>query len=230
MRKITALLLLSLSILIAQNTNAQDIGVSASFFLPKNGYFSAPISPLSIRGVSLIGNGLFSIDIGGSLYRMSGMNITGVPFESKEAMVGPFFNIMVPLEGVIHLGNSNTSILFKGGGFAFYNLGTKLNYGNIDRALKKDLQLDVANADFTFDNTIGYGYEFGIEYIQYLNRQFGITLGANYYIGGSNLNLKGNVKGYNAQGTMYDENVEYSNAKLDYTGLEISVGVLFSSR
>lgn len=209
---------------------SQDIGVSASFFLPRNGYFSAPISPLSIRGVSLIGNNLFSIDIGGSLYRMSGMNITGVPFESKEAMVGPFFNIMVPLEAVLHLGTSSTSLLFKGGGFAFYNLGTKLNYGTIDRAIMENQQLQLANADFTFDNTLGYGYEFGIEYIQYLNRQFGITLGANYYIGGANLNLGGTVKGVDDGGNIFEQSVEYNDARLDYTGLEISIGVLFSSR
>lgn len=209
---------------------AQDIGVSASFFLPKNGYFSAPISPLSVRGISLVGNNFFTIDIGGSLYRMSGMNITGIPFESKEAMVGPFFNILVPLEAVLHLGNSSTSILFKGGGFAFYNLGTKLNYGTIDRALREEMQLEIVNSDFDFDNTLGYGYEFGVEYIQYLNRQFGITLGANYYIGGANLNLKGTVKGSDSSGNLYEENVEYTDARLDYTGLEISVGVLFSSR
>lgn len=216
--------------IISFGVQSQDIGVSASFFLPKNGYFSAPISPLSIRGVSLIGNNFFSIDIGGSLYRMSGMNITGIPFESKEAMIGPFFNIMVPLEAVLHLGNSTTSLLFKGGGFAFYNLGTKLNYGNIDRAIKESQQLEVANADFTFDNTFGYGYEFGVEYIQYLNRQFGITLGANYYIGGANLNLAGTVKGVDNGGNLIEESVAYNEAKLDYTGLEISIGVLFSTR
>ena len=219
-----------LLIIFSFGVSAQDIGVSASFFLPKNGYFSAPISPLSIRGVTLLGNNYFSIDIGGSLYRMSGMNIIGVPFETKEAMVGPFFNIMVPLEAVLHLGNKTSCILFKGGGFAFYNLGTKLNYGAIDRAIRDELQLEIVNSDFDFDNTLGYGYEFGIEYIQYLNRQFGITLGANYYIGGANLNLKGTVKGSDASGNFYEESVDYKDARLDYTGLEISIGILFSSR
>ena len=227
-KSIVTLLLIFSSISIT--SLSQDIGVSASFFLPRNGYFSAPISPLSIRGVSILGNNTFTIDIGGSLYRMSGMNITGVPFESKEAMVGPFFNLMVPLEAVLHVGNKTTSLLFKGGGFAFYNLGTKRNYGAIDRALRKNLQLEIVNSDFEFDNTLGYGYEFGVEFIQYINRQFGITLGANYYIGGANLNLKGTVKGVDGSGNLYEESVEYGEAKLDYTGLELSVGVLFSSR
>jgi len=144
-------------------------------------------------------------------------------------MVGPFFNIMIPLEAVINLGSRNSSLLLKGGGFAFYNLGTKLNYGNIDRAMVDYLELEIANSDFTFDNTIGYGYQFGIEFIQYLNKQFGITLGANYYIGGSKLNLKGTVKGVDTRGFITNSSIDFSDATLDYTGLEISVGLLFSS-
>lgn len=227
MRKI--LLITIVSILFSIKSNSQDFGISASFFIPKNGYFSAPISPLSIRGVSLASAGIFSIDIGGSLYRMSGMSITNVPFDTRNPMVGPFFNVMVPLEAVINLGNSNSSFLIKGGGFVFYNFGTKLNYGNLDRAMVDYLNLEIANSDFNFDNTIGYGYEFGIEYIQYLNRQFGITLGANYYIGGANLNLRGTVKGVGINGNISTTPIDFQDAKLDYTGLEISVGLLFSS-
>lgn len=167
------LLIIIVSLLLSIQANSQDFGISASFFLPKNGYFSTPISPLSIRGISLANAGIFSIDIGGSLYRMSGMSITNVPIDTRKPMVGPFFNVMVPLEAVINLGSRNTSFLIKGGVFAFYNFGTKLNYGNIDRAMVDYLELEIANSAFSFDNTIGYGYEFGIEYIQYLNRQFG---------------------------------------------------------
>jgi hypothetical protein len=223
------LLITFASFLFSTQAKSQDFGISASFFIPKNGYFSTPISPLSIRGVSLANAGIFSIDIGGSLYRMSGMSITNVPIDTRSPMVGPFFNIMVPLELVINLGNSNTSFLIKGGGFAFYNLGTKLNYGNIDRAMLDYLNLEVANSDFTFDNTLGYGYEFGIEYIQYLNRRIGITLGVNYYIGGAKLNLRGIVKGVDGNGTISTSDVDFRDAQLDYTGLEISVGLLFSS-
>ena len=216
-------------IITSAQAKSQDFGISASFILPKNGYFSTPISPLSIRGVSLASAGVFSIDIGGSLYRMSGMSITSAPLDTRKPMVGPFFNLMVPIEAVINLGNRNTSFLIKGGGFAFYNFGTKLNYGNIDRAMIDYLDVEIANSDLSFDNTIGYGYEFGIEYIQYMNRQFGVTLGANYYIGGANLNLQGTVKAVDANGIITDNPIDFRDAKLDYTGLEISVGLLFSS-
>lgn len=229
MRKI--LLFTFIPVLLSFHVYSQDFGISASFFIPKNGYFSIPISPLSIRGVSLARSGIFSIDIGGSLYRMSGMSITNIPsaIDTRKPMVGPFFNIMIPLEAVINLGSRNSSLLLKGGGFAFYNLGTKLNYGNIDRAMVDYLELEIANSDFSFDNTIGYGYQFGIEFIQYLNKQFGITLGANYYIGGSKLNLKGTVKGVDTSGLITNSSIDFSDATLDYTGLEISVGLLFSS-
>ncbi len=211
------------------STQAQDFGISASFFIPKNGYFSAPISPLSIRGVSLVQVGVISIETGGSLYRMTGMGVTEVPINTRKPMVGPFFSAMVPLEAVITLGNNNTMLLFKGGGFAFYNFGTKLNYGNLDRAIADYAHLEVANSDFTFTNSIGYGYEFGVEYIQYVTRQFGVTVGANYYIGGSKLNLRGSVKGVDTNGQQQETNIDWPNAKLDYTGFEISLGLLFSS-
>ncbi len=224
------LLISIVALLLAVQGNSQDFGISASFFIPKNGYFSAPISPLSIRGISLASAGVFSIDIGGSLYRMTGMSITtSEPIDTRKPMVGPFFNVMVPLEAVINLGNSNTAFLIKGGGFVFYNFGTKLNYGNIDRAMIDYLDLEIANSDFTFTNNIGFGYEFGLEFIQYLNRQFGITIGANYYIGGANLNLKGTVKGVDGNGVVSTSSVNLTNSKLDYTGLEFSVGLLFSS-
>lgn len=227
MRKI--ILLIVVSILFSTHIKSQDFGISASFFIPKNGYFSAPISPLSIRGVSLVNLGLFSVDIGGSLYYMSGMSITNVPIDTRKPMVGPFFNLMVPLEAVISLGNKNTSFLIKGGGFAFYNLGTKLNYGNIDRAMIDYFSLEIANSNLTFENNIGYGYEFGLELIQYINRQIGITLGANYYIGGAKLNMRGTVKGVDVNGLVTNSPIDFSDAKLDYTGLEISLGLLFSS-
>ncbi len=230
MRKISIITIVAILILLAIQGKGQDFGISASFFLPKNGDFSAPISPLSIRGVSLASAGIFSIDIGGSLYRMTGMSITtSEPIDTRKPMVGPFFNMMVPLEAVINLGNSNTAFLIKGGGFVFYNFGTKLNYGNIDRAMLDYLSLEIANSDFTFTNSLGFGYEFGLEFIQYLNRQFGITIGANYYIGGANLNLKGTVKGVDANGVVSTSTVDLKDSKLDYTGLEFSVGLLFSS-
>ena len=100
----------------------------------------------------------------------------------------------------------------------------------MDRALVEYLDWAVANNNFQFKNNIGYGYEFGVEYIQYFSRRFGISLGANYYIGGSKLDIRGPVTGATEQLGVITIEQDYPDAKLDYTGLEISIGIIFSSR
>ncbi len=230
MRKAIGTIILVASMAFAKPLYAQEMGVSFSFFFPKNGYFSAPISPFSIRGIGFNLTRNIAIETGGSLYRMTGMNITDENLNSKEPLVGPFFNLMIPLELVLQFGTNDFEFRVKGGGFAFYNFGTKLNNGNIDRALVEHLNWTVANNSFEFDNNIGYGYEFGVEFIQYFSRRFGVSLGANYYIGGSKLNLRGPVTGATEQLGIITEQLDFPNAKLDYTGLEISIGIIFSSR
>ncbi len=206
---------------------AQNMGVSFSFFFPKNGYFSIPVSPFSIRGVGFNITNNLAIESGGSLYLMSGMNISDLPFESRQPLMGPIFNIMVPLELVLQFGTRDFEVRFKGGGFAFYNFSSKINYGNMDRALARFYNFTIANSELDFDNKIGLGYEFGLEYIQYFNRNFGITIGANYYIGGAKLNLRGQVTGSNPGSDPVSTLIQYPDAWLDYTGLEISLGILF---
>ncbi|RLD22445.1 MAG: hypothetical protein DRI71_07490 [Bacteroidetes bacterium] len=231
MRKAISTFILVAVIGIAKPAFAQEMGVSFSFFFPKNGYFSAPISPFSLRGIGFNITNNLALETGGSLYRMSGMNVTNLPFESKEPLVGPFFNLMVPVELILQFGNNDFEFRIKGGGFVFYNFGTKLNNGNLDRAFVDYFNWVVANSNLQFDNKIGYGYEFGVEYVQYFSRKFGVSLGANYFIGGSNLNFRGNVSGAtNDSNGVIVTAVSYPDAKLDYTGLEISIGIIFSSR
>ena len=57
MRKLLTVVILVLSSAAA---HAQDVGLSFSYFLPRNGYFSTPISPFSIRGVGFDNIGLSS--------------------------------------------------------------------------------------------------------------------------------------------------------------------------
>ncbi len=230
MRKSIVTIILMASLFSGTRLMAQEMGVSFSFFFPKNGYFSAPISPFSLRGIGFNITKNLAIETGGSLYRMSGMNVTRLPFESNEPLVGPFFNLMVPLELILQFGNENFEFRLKGGGFVFYNFGTKLNYGNLDRAVAGYLGWTVVNSRFDFKNTIGYGYEFGAEYIQYFSRQFGVSLGANYFIGGAKLKMQGVASGATPQIGLITTELDFADAWLDYTGLEISIGIIFSSR
>ena len=228
MKKTIIIVLLLAGFLGARHSQAQEMGVSFSFFFPKDGYFSAPISPFSLRGLGFNITRNLAIESGFSLYRMSGMNVSGLDFETKEPIVGPFFNLMVPAELILQFGNESFEFRLKGGGFAFYNFGTKLNYGNFDRAIRSHLSWEVANAQLDYDNKVGFGYEFGTEIISYFTRSFGISIGANYYVGGAEMNLRGSVSGGSEASPIRTVRLDYPGSKLDYTGLEISMGVIFT--
>src|SRR5690349_20614241 len=130
------LLLLVFILAIGWESRAQDFGLSFSYFIPKNGYFSTPVSPFSIRGLGFDITRFLALETGASLYRMSGLNVKDLPFESKNPLVGPNFTIFVPVELVIQLKGEQVELDLKGGAFGFYGFSQKINYGNFDRALR----------------------------------------------------------------------------------------------
>ncbi|MEO1055125.1 MAG: hypothetical protein AAFX87_31105 [Bacteroidota bacterium] len=208
---------------------AQEVGISFSYFLPQNGSFSAPISPFSFRGVGVDLNQFFALETGFTLYRMSGLGVKEVPFDNSESMVGPTFTVLVPVELVLQFAGNGQEIRFKAGGFGFHNFASRLNEGNLDRALRDLEGWDVANSDFEFDNNIGLGFHFGVEYIFYLNNQFGISLEGNYFIGDADLDLRGSYTGGPISGPLQTVEADYGDSQIDFTGLEISIGLLFSN-
>ena len=214
---------------VTLTVNAQDFGLSFSYFIPKNGYFSVPVTPFSIRGVGFDVTHFFAIESGFTLYRISGMGVRDLPWKSKSPLIGPFFSLMVPLEGVITFNFDNQAFKLKGGGFLFYNFDTKINEGNLDRELKEYLGWEVLNSDFSVRNNLGYGYHFGAEYIIYFSNKFGISLEAYYLSGSSPLDMKGRYTGIPTDGdNLVTDKVEFPDAALDFTGYEFSIGVLFS--
>ena len=206
---------------------AQDFGLSFSYFLPKNGYFSTPISPFSIRGLGFNINRYIAIETGASLYRMSGLNLKDLPFESKEPLIGPNFTILVPLELVIQLHGAQVQFDIKGGGFFFYGFFQKLNYGNLDRAIRTSQQWAVANSDFSFENNPGFGYHGGAELTVYVTSQVGVSLETNYFVGQGKFPLSGSFSGGNSAIETVD--ATYPDAKIDFTGLEFAMGLIFTS-
>lgn len=209
-------------------SSAQEVGLSFSYFIPRNGYFSTPISPFSIRGLGVNLNKFLALETGVSLYRMSGLNITGLPFETKDALLGPNFTLFVPAELVIQFHGENVEFDIKGGGFAFYGFDNKMNYGNFDRAIRQYENWEVANSSVNYDNHPGFGYHFGAEFTFNVTRQFGISIETNYLMGSAKFPLTGTYSG----GVSSIETVpfQYSDAKVDFTGLEFSIGVIFSGR
>jgi hypothetical protein len=206
---------------------AQDFGLSFSYFIPRNGYFSTPVSPFSIRGLGFDITRFLAVETGASLYRMSGLNMKDLPFESKDALVGPNFTVFVPVELVIQMKAEQFEFDIKGGVFGFYGFSQKINYGNFDRALRSYENWSVVNSDLTFKNKPGWGYHGGAELTVYVTNQFGISLEGNYLVGSSAFPLKGSYLGGND--ALETKNVDYADAKIDFTGLEVSIGVIMTT-
>lgn len=209
------------------SSRAQDFGLSFSYFLPRNGYFSTPISPFSIRGLGFNLNRYLAIESGASLYRMSGLNLKDLPFESKEPLIGPNFTLLVPVELVIQLRGARVEFDIKGGGFFFYGFAQKINYGNMDRAIREHQQWQVANSSFSYGNHPGLGYHGGAELTVYVTSQVGVSLEANYFVGEAKFPLEGSFAG--GTGSIETLDASYPEAKIDFTGLEFAVGLIFTS-
>lgn len=206
---------------------AQQFGLSFSYFIPKNGYFSTPISPFSIRGIGVNLNDFLALETGASLYRMSGLNLKGLPFESKEPLIGPNFTLFVPAELVIMLKAGQVEFDIKGGGFFFYGFDHKINYGNFDRAIRTHEGWEVANADLSFGNKPGFGYHAGAELTVYVTSSVGVSFETNYLVGESKFPIEGTYTG--GTGTVGTVDVNYADAKVDFTGLEFSISLLFDT-
>jgi hypothetical protein len=223
----TKYLALFFFLLLSSFAYGQEFGLSFSYFIPKNGYFSTPISPFSIRGLGFDLNRFLAFETGASLYRMSGLNVKDLPFETKDPLVGPNFTILVPAELVIQLKGSSVEFDIKGGVFGFYGFGQKINYGNFDRAIRKYETWQVANSDFEYKNKPGWGYHAGVELTVYVTQRLGISVETNYLMGDSKFPLKGSYTGGNS--TLETKQVEFADAKIDLTGLEFSIGLIFNS-
>jgi len=222
------LLALSFFMLINNTSSAQEVGLSFSYFIPKDGYVSTPVSPFSIRGVGFSLNRFVAIQTGASLYRMAGLNIKDIDdFESNKPLLGPNFTIMVPLELVLQFVGRQQEFRIKGGGFSFWGFDNKLNYGNIDEAIREAEGWEVADANFDTSHGIGLGFFFGAEYVVFVTDQWGLSFEGNYFIGGAPIELEGTYRGNTLGGALETRNVSYSDSKVDYTGLEISIGILF---
>jgi hypothetical protein len=222
---------LIVGLLLSTVGQAQQVGLSFSYFIPKNGYFSTPISPFSIRGLGVNITRFMALETGASLYRMSGLNMKDLPFESKEPLIGPNFTIFIPAEFVIMLQTKQIEFDIKAGGFFFYGFGNKLNYGNFDRAIRKYEGWEVANADFSFKNNPGFGYHVGAELTINVTSTVGVAFETNYLVGQAKFPIKGTYVGGNDGDPLTTKSVNdtFDDAKMDFTGLEFSISLLFDT-
>ncbi len=207
--------------------SAQNVGLSFSYFIPRNGYFSTPVSPFSFRGLGVNINRFLVLQTGISLYRMSGLSMKDLPLQSNAPFVGPNFTAFVPAELAFQIKGQRFEVDIKGGAFFFYGFGQTLNYGNIDKAVREKEGWTVANSTLSFQNHPGFGYQGGVELTVYVTNQLGISIETNYLSGQSKMPLSGSyVGGTSTIGA--PTTVDYRNAKIDFTGLEFSLGLIFS--
>ncbi|MFW5759728.1 MAG: hypothetical protein ACOCXH_01965 [Cyclobacteriaceae bacterium] len=229
MKKFFVALFFAISFLCALPVTsiAQEVGLSFSYFIPRNGHFAVPVSPFSYREVGINFNDYLSLETGFSVYLMPGLGVTDLPFEAEEPLMGPLVSLMVPLELVLQFYLPNQVIRIKAGGFGFYNIFSQIREGNLDRAIADWQNLDVVTSNFDYDNLPGFGLMGGLKYIVYLQKNFGITLGVNYLLGNAPLNLNGSYLGGVTGGSVQNfTDVEFEESKLDFTGFEFSIGVL----
>ena len=213
---------------LSHSATSQNFGLSFSYFVPKHGYMSTPISPFSIRGIGKDINRFLAIETGASLYRMSGLGMKDLPLQSKSPFIGPNYTIFVPLELVFQLKGNGVQFDIKGGGFFFYGFDQKLNYGNIDKSIRELESWQVANSSLTFKNQPGFGYHTGAELTFSVTQQVGVSLEANYLVGQSKFPLQGSYTGYNGT-DIETKPVDYKDAKIDFTGYEFSIGLIFDA-
>lgn len=206
----------------------QQLGLSFSYFVPRNGNFSTPVSPFSLRGVGIDLNRWLSLETGFTLYRMAGLGLRHVPFDTREPLTGPNFTVFVPAELVFHLRGRKMELNVKAGAFAFHGFGQRIDYGSMDRALVRYQNWRVGNSRFSFENRPGWGYHAGLEWLVYVSRQFGISLETNYLAGASRFPLTGEATGVDAGGMLTTVPLSFPDAKIDFTGFEFSVGVMMT--
>lgn len=230
MKKLIVVLLLTSLFVLSKPLRAQDVGISFSYFIPKDGYVSTPISPFSLRGLGVSFGDYVALQSGFSLYRMSGMNVTDIGvFKTKDPIVGPNFTLLIPVELVLQYIAQNQEFKIKGGGFGFGSFDNKIMTGNLDKAIIAYEGWDVANANVDFENNLGFGFYFGAEYVVYVTNQWGLSFEANYFIGGADFPLSGSYTGGTMAGPLETKPIDLKDARLDFTGLEISIGVIITN-
>jgi hypothetical protein len=226
------IMVVSLFFLLLPVLIVQAVGVSFCYLLPRNGMFSHPVPPLSFRNIG--------VDIGRylgaagslSLYSIRGMGIkdaNGNPIETGGPLVGPFLSVLGSAVAKVKLPIPPLELEASGGVFGCYNIDPPLMTGNLDRHLATATTYETVSSSVSAAGRWGWGWVFGGRAIYFIKGQLGLFAGANYYIGGSELKLSGSYDAYDSGGGVYLPDqvlpADLQGASLDFTGLEIILGV-----
>ncbi len=212
-------------------TQSYAVGVSSSIFLPRNGYLSYPVAPLSLRDIDVSFGNYLGLSASLSLYSIRGLGLRDADnqvIDTDEPVVGPMHSLLVPLFLQVNLPVKATELTLKGGIFGFYNFGMHLMLGNLDRYILANDPPAVTAVTTDIDDyggRLGFGYVFGADVTWYFMDNVGLVLGALYYLGKAKMDFSGT---YDTAGTQdVPLPAEISEARLDFSGLELILGVSY---
>lgn len=223
-------ILLLLFLLLPTLLPAWDIApLQFPVFIPTNGYLSEPGFPIAIRNLDFNFVRYVGISTTLLMYNFQGLGITGL--SSDKPIIGPTYTLLGNLCLKVMIPIQSFLITLKGGGFAFFNLSPFLMTGNLAEAVAEEEGWDDAVVDMSFDNVPGFGWVFGGSLSYYIIKELaGIFLEVLYYYKGeAPLNLKGKVTGIK-DGSIeaFEVDRSYSDAKIDFSGFEITLGITLS--
>lgn len=221
-------LVLFLFVLLA-STNLFSQSLGFSYFIPKYGYFSNPIAPISYS-MPLKFNNYFLISPGIGLTNIGGMSMTGFPdgYNSERALIGPFQTLELNLIPtiVIPMGKS-VKINLMGGVFGFMSFSPKVIKGNFNDMFADANAFRALDSNVSIDKSLfGWGYLFGGRINFKVTKKAWGYIGANYYIGGQKMALNGTYTGVDNLDVVTDDTFNFADTKLLFQGLQLSIGAV----
>ncbi|MEO9475305.1 MAG: hypothetical protein ABJG41_07210 [Cyclobacteriaceae bacterium] len=213
----------ALAIFLLQSEISSAQGISFSYLVPKNGYISAPISPFSIRGVGI--GGLVGLETGFTLYSIPGLSMSGLPFESDKPLTGPNWSVLIPGQATLSVGGGPITVKLLAGGFFIWHANSRINKGNLDRAISEYENWDVATSNMKMNSKPGFGWMAGTEIEYQINNKFAIAAEIQYLKGESDSALAGSYSGGTVGSEITTKQATFDTATTQLEGVEISLGV-----
>lgn len=197
-------------------------GLSTSILLPKGGSIGIPVSPISIRGVGL--GEKAGIESGFTFYSIPALALSGLSFDTPKPLIGQTYSVLIPVELFARVDFKAVAIKAMAGGFFNWKIASKLNDGNLDRALLQYENWKTSTSTAQLDLKSGLGLMGGMELEWRVNRQFSLTTECQYLYGVHKGTLKGAYTGGDEL-VFETKTLNEQNLKAQMQGLELSVGV-----
>ena len=215
--------LLAVALLGIGSASASGIGISLSYLFPRDGTFSTPVSPLSVRDIGVTFGQYVGVSAGLSLYSMHGLALRSgddlaVVYPN---VIGPVYTGVASLAAKVIAPLGPVRLTASVGGFGAYLIDMHTIDGGFDKLVREEEEVTAVTTDFTIDGSWGFGWVFGGSVLVEITEEFGILLGANYYLGGAPVTITGSYSG-DASGASPPPYLD--DVSIDLSGLEISIG------